>query len=369
MSDIVKPPSTEMVDLVDRAAYYGKSTIADETRESYETHWVHFSRWAAARCLPTNPPDVATVAVYLAALADGNVEVHWHDRQGRPRTTKTARKYGSIQHCYQGLVHCIRKAGHDWPFAIPAITKVMHGIKYRNGDKKKRMTPLEIGDLRACLAKMRERRFEDLTIIRDRALLSLGFFSAMRRSEIVGLNVGDLEWTKDGLVVHIRKSKGDQFAEGQQVGIKPQKDPNVCAVALLRRYLEVSELKSGPLFRRIDSRSDCMGDKPLTKQVVGMIVKQYAERAGLDPTKFAGHSLRAGFVTTAAAKGVTLANIMRQTRHKSERVAATYIRPATVFRDNPTEGLGDDVGTCDHSWVSSARGRWCPKCGHREANG
>ena len=218
----------------------------------------------------------------------------------------------------------------------------MHGIKYRKGDTKKRMAPLEIADLRACLAKMRERRFEDLTIIRDRALLALGFFSAVRRAELVALNVEDLEFTKHGLVVTIRKSKTDQFAEGVTVGIKPQKDPNVCAVALVRRYLDVSELKSGPLFRRIDSRSDCMGDRALTRQVVAMVVKQYAERAGLDPTRFAGHSLRAGFVTSAAAKGVTLHNIMRQTRHKSERVAMTYIRPATVFNNNPTDGLGDE---------------------------
>jgi len=143
-------------------------------------------------------------------------------------------------------------------------------------------------------------------------------------------------------VVTIRKSKTDQFQEGVTVGIVAQKDPNVCAVALVRRYLDISELKSGPLFRRIDSRSDCMGDKALTRQVVAMKVKEYAEKAGLDPDRFAGHSLRAGFVTSAAAKGVTLHNIMRQTRHKSERVAMTYIRPATVFRDNPTYGLGDE---------------------------
>lgn len=342
MSDLVKPPSAELAALVDRAAYYGKSTIADATRKAYETEFYHFRAWAEARCFPSLPPDVPTVAVYLAALADGNVEMHWVDRAGRPRVSKRALKYGSIQHAYQGIVHCVRKAGHDWPFAIPAITKVMHGIKYRKGDTKKRMAPLEIADLRACLAKMRERRFEDLTIVRDRALLSLGFFSAMRRAEIVALRVEDLDFTKDGLVVTIRKSKTDQFAEGVTIGIKPQRDAGVCPIALLRRYLELSELKTGPLFRRIDARSDCMGDRPLTPQVVAMKVKEYCEKAGLDPERFAGHSLRAGFVTTAAARGVTLHNIMRQTRHKSERVAMTYIRPATVFRDNPTDGLGDE---------------------------
>jgi integrase len=110
----------------------------------------------------------------------------------------------------------------------------------------------------------------------------------------------------------------------------------------MQRYLEVSGLKTGPLFRRIDSRSDCMGDRALTPQVVALIVKARAEAAGLDPARFAGHSLRAGFVTSAAARGVTLHNIMRQTRHKSERVAMTYIRPATVWRNNATDGLSDE---------------------------
>jgi hypothetical protein len=145
--------------------------IADGTRKNYESEFAHFRTWAEARGLPFLPADVPTVACYLAALADGLVENRWTDRAGLARSSKKPHKYGSIQLSYQSIVHVQRAHGHDWPFAIPAITKVMHGIKYRKGDTKKRMAPLEIADLRACLAKMRERRFEDLTIIRDRALL------------------------------------------------------------------------------------------------------------------------------------------------------------------------------------------------------
>lgn len=342
MSNLAKPPTDELISLAERAAYYGKSTIADGTRRAYEAEFAHFKVWADERGLPSLPTDVPTVACYLAALADGGVKVTWVNRAGQTLTSQKPYKYGSIQHNYQAIVHAQRGAGVDWPFAHPAITKVMHGIKYRHGAHQKRMDPLEIADLKACLGKMKERRYEDLTIIRDRAILAVGFFSACRRSEIVGLRLEDLQFTDHGLILTIRKSKTDQFAIGETLGLTAQKDPTICPVSLLQRYLQVSELKSGPLFRRIDSRSDCMGDKPLTPQVVAMIVKQYAELAGLDPERFAGHSLRAGFVTSAAAKGVTLHNIMRQTRHKSERVAMTYIRPATVWRGNPTEGLGDD---------------------------
>lgn len=335
--------AAELATLVDRAAYYGKSTLADRTRKAYAIEYEHFRVWAERMVLPSMPPDVPTVAMYLAALADGHVEVRWVDTAGRQRSSKMAYKYSSIQKSYQGIVHHIRLGGHDWPMAIPAITQVMHGIKYRKGDTRKRVAPLEIADLRKVLGVMHERRFEDLTIIRDRAILSLGFFTAMRQGEIVALKVDDLEFTPTGLIVTIRRSKTDQFAQGDTVGIHPQKDPRVCPIVLLKRYLEVSGRKPGlPLFSRIDSRSDCMGNKPLIPDVIANIVKQYTEKAGLDYERFAGHSLRAGFVTTAAAKGVTLHNIMRQTRHKSERVAMTYIRPATVFRNNPTAGLGDE---------------------------
>jgi integrase len=218
----------------------------------------------------------------------------------------------------------------------------MHGIRYRRGDTKKRVAPLEIADLRLCLSKMRERRGEDLTIIRDRALLSLGFFSALRRGELVALKVEDLEFGEEGLTVRVRRSKKDPFAQGAEIGIHPQKDPNVCPIALMKRYLEISEIKTSWIFRRIDSRSDCYGDRPLTPQVVALKVKEYCEKAGLDPLRFAGHSLRSGFATTAAGKGHTLTQIMRQGRWKDERTARSYIRPATIFRDNPTAGLGDD---------------------------
>ena len=342
MADLVKPVSPEVRALVERAAYYGKSTIADATKDAYAREFRHFQVWAESMSLPYLPTDVPTVACYLAALADGRVLVSWTRRDGKAMSRQAPLKYGSIQHNYQAIIHAQRAAGFEWAFAHDAITKVMHGIRYRHGSTKKRMAPLEIADLRACLAKMRERRFEDLTVIRDRAVLSLGFFSACRRSEIVKLRVEDLEFHENGLILQIRSSKTDQFAEGVELGLTVQKDPGVCPVALTRRYLDVSELKAGPLFRRIDSRSDCMGDRPLTPQVVALIVKARAEAAGLDPTRFAGHSLRAGFVTTAASKGVTLHNIMRQTRHKDQRVTMTYIRPATIWRGNPTDGLGDD---------------------------
>jgi integrase len=343
-ADLLKPPSAELRQLTANAAHYATSTLADSTLVSYRKCWAHWQTWCADMGIESLPAEPASVAVYFAALADGNVEVRWTNfRTKEPKSRKAVYKYGTIQHIYAAILWGHRTQGHDFPSAHPAITKVLHGIKYRKGDKKARMTPLLVADLRTILSsdKMRERRFEDLTIIRDRALLSLGFFSAMRRGELVALRVEDLAFGPDGLTVTVRKSKTDQFAQGAPVYIVPQADPLICPIVLLKRYLEVSGLKSGPLFRRIDSRSDCMGDRQLTDQVVALIVKACVEAVGLDPTLFAGHSLRAGFITEAAQRGVSMNNIMRHSRHTSERVAATYIRPATGFIGNATRGLSD----------------------------
>lgn len=367
--DLTKPPSADLALLQSRAVYFAQSTVSDKVKRMYAVEYGHFVSWATKLSLGTEPPEVGTVAMYLAALADGHVEIHYRTRWGEPRVSKKACKWAYIQHVYNSIGVMIRAAGHEWPKSIPAITAVMHGIKYRKGAKVKRMAPLEIADLRACILKTRERRFEDLTVLRDRALLSLGFFAALRRKELVAICVEHLTFVPEGMILHIPNSKTDQFAEGVDLGITPQTDKQICPIELVRKYLEVSEIKAGPIFRRIDSRSDCYGDKALTPGVVMRIVKEYAERAGLDPDRFAGHSLRAGFATTAADKGRTLTQIMRQGRWKDQRTAQTYIRPATIFADNPTAGLSDDPETCRHNWVIVGRNRWCPTCDVRQPAG
>lgn len=343
MSNLAK--RDDLRELVASAAAYSQSTITDATRLCYQQEFRRFVAWASERELPFMPTTIEVVVVYLAALADGNVEVRWLDRGGNPRSSKKAYKYGSIQHAYQAIIFCMRQNGHDWPHAHPAVTKVLRGIAFRKGTRKTRVAPMQIADLKKCLGALREKRFEDLVTYRDRAILSLGFFGALRRGEIVALKVEDLEFAPEGLILHIRKSKTDQLAAGDTVGLSLQSDPEVCPVVLLKRYLEVSGLKSGPLFRRIDPRSDCMGAKALIPQSIANLVKAVAERAGLDPEKvFSGHSLRSGFATTAAVKGKTLPKIMRQGRWKDQRTAMMYIRPATVWEDNASDGLGDDVG-------------------------
>ncbi len=171
-----------------------------------------------------------------------------------------------------------------------------------------------------------------------RALLHMYWSAAFRRAELVSLDVGDVVRGDEGLVVTLRRSKCDQEGRGATKGIPFASLPAVCPVRALARWLEASGIAEGPLFRGIDRHGHLQGER-LHPSSVARIVKRCAERAGLDPEKFAGHSLRAGFATTAAKRGKSLDAIMRQTLHRSERVARSYIRHAKLFDDNAAGGL------------------------------
>ncbi len=322
--------------LVSRAVTYAKETAAPRTIDGYRRDFERFESWAATtgKGLPTLPTNPEIVAVYLAALADGAVRVEWVGRGNVVRSSMTPKKYATIERAYNAICWTHRVRGYEWPHAHPLIVRVMRGIRRAIGVKPNRVAPLEIGALARCLAG----KSADLAFVRDRALLSLGFFGGFRRSDIAGLVVGDIEFVPRGIVVHLRKSKTDQERAGEDTAIPFAKNKALCPVLLMKAWLKASKLAQGPLFRRID-KAGSMGPMALTPQAVSNIVKLRAEAAGLDPTTLSAHSLRAGLATSAACAGKTLENIMRQGRWKSAEVAASYIRPATLFDQNAADGL------------------------------
>ena len=166
------------------------------------------------------------------------------------------------------------------------------------------------------------------------ALLLVGFAGAFRRSELVGINVEDLIWKPDGLMIKVGKSKTDQEDEGRDVFV-PSTNNGICAVAAMREWLDHTGIEGGPVFRSV-SRYGRAQAKRLSSEAVAVIIKKLAKGAGLDPKQFSGHSLRAGYVTTAAQQGQPLWQIKRQTGHKSDVVVQRYIRQA----DKPIRLVG-----------------------------
>ena len=196
--------------------------------------------------------------------------------------------------------------------------------------------------LRVTVLDLRE-MVEELGIdaagCRDRALLLLGFAGALRRSELVGIDVEDVVEVPDGLTVHLRRSKTDQEGAGRLVGIPYGSNPSTCPVRAWRAWLELSGITEGPAFRSVD-RHGRVGSTRLTAQAVALVVKRHALRAGLDPGEVAGHSLRAGLATAAAEAGVPERVIAATTGHKGTAMLRRYIREGSLFRENAASAVG-----------------------------
>jgi site-specific recombinase XerD len=176
----------------------------------------------------------------------------------------------------------------------------------------------------------------DLAGKRDRAVMLLGFALAARRSELVALDVSDLEECPEGLRVTIRRSKTDQEGAGAVIAVC--KGSIACPVAALRDWLAAANITDGSIFRPI-GKGGRVKDTRLTAQSVALIVKAHAARLGFDPAAFAGHSLRAGFLTSAAAKSASIFKMMDVSRHRSVDILRGYVRDANAFRDHAGAGL------------------------------
>jgi integrase len=171
---------------------------------------------------------------------------------------------------------------------------------------------------------------------RDRALLLFGFSGAFRRSELVALRVEDLTETPDGLRVRIRHSKTDQEGVGQEIAIP--RGTRLRPVEALRAWLAAAGITEGPVFRRVTRHGVVLSDA-LAAESVADIVKHYAARAGLDPNVYAGHSLRAGFLTSGAEAGASIFKLMEVSRHKSVDTLRGDVRRAELFKDHAGSGF------------------------------
>jgi integrase len=174
---------------------------------------------------------------------------------------------------------------------------------------------------------------------RDRALLLLGFAGALRRSELVGLDVADVTEGTDGLIVRLRRAKTDQEGAGRTVGVPYGSKQATCPVHAWRVWLEVSGITEGAAFRPVD-RHGHIAPTRLSAPSVALVLKRHAARAGLDPDEVSGHSLRAGLATSAAAAGVPERVIAEQTGHKGTAMLRRYIREGSLFRENAASAVG-----------------------------
>jgi site-specific recombinase XerD len=294
--------STELVPATTVSEYVAAAT-AHNTRRAYRSDLDHFLAWGGS--IPSSPEQIAA---YLAGHA------------GTHKAATLKRRVVAI-----GLAHTAQ--GLENPCAAELVRVTLRGIWRTHGMAQAQVTPAVREDILAMV-----RGLTGLKGSRDRALLLLGFAGAFRKSELVGLNVTDLEFVDRGLIVHLRRSKTDQEGVGRKVGI-PHARGKVCAVQAVKEWLAASGITEGPLFRPI-TRHGHVGQARLSGHAVAEVVKTCAAAAGLDATNYSGHSLRAGLITSAAMLGVSIWKIKAQSGHHTDAMVGRYVRDADLFTDN-----------------------------------
>lgn len=313
---LVPAPSGALATLADDAREFLESARSKETLRGYRSDWRAFEAWCSTMGLQALPAAPQTVALYLTAIA------------GVKASATLQRHLSSISQAHQG-------AGFESPTTSTLVRQTWRGIRRTFGTASTGKTPVRTADIRAMVATFGDRPID----VRNRALLLMGFAGAFRRSELVALTIADIADTTEGLLITIRRSKTDQEAHGETIGIPYGSDPHTCPVRAYRAWIQLAEITSGPVFRPVD-RHGHIAERHLGARAVAELVKSCAATLGLDPAQFGAHSLRAGLITSAAEAGVAERDIMRQSRHKSIPVMRRYIRDATVWQANAASAVG-----------------------------
>lgn len=282
--------------LAQRVGQFATASRSERTVRAYRSDWTDFEGFCVRHSLEPLPAEPETVALYLADLAS------------RLKPSTIARRAAAIS-----IAH--KRAGLASPTADGRVREITTGIRKVLGVAPRTAAPAGTGEVRRMVAHLPRTTVG----IRDAALLLIGLATAMRASELVDVQVEDLSWRDEGLLIAIRRSKTDQEGAGREVAVPRGREPETCPLSALRRWLEHAHIESGPIFRPVN-RHGTVSHEALSSRAVSIVVKRSAERAGLSPDRMSAHSLRAGFVTTAAANGASERSISTQTGHRSVEV-------------------------------------------------
>lgn len=297
----------------DKAGAFMAQARAANTRRAYRASFADYVAWCRRLGLEPLSADPQAVGMYLAGLPERQF------------------KYATIRMRLSAIAAAHRAAGLPLDLKDPRIARVMDGIARTLGTRTTGARAVLAPELSAMLRALPS----TAAGTRDRALLLIGFGAAMRRSELVALDLDDVSVTDAGVRVLIRFSKTDQAGAGEEVGIHRSGDPGLCPVVALEAWLRLRGPQAGPLFRQV-TRGGKVCPGRLSDRGVARAVKSAARTIGLDPARYSGHSLRAGLATSASNAGADILHIMNQTRHRSVETVRRYVRDAEIWRNNVT---------------------------------
>ncbi|MFV8557495.1 site-specific integrase [Sulfitobacter sp. SBS6] len=284
--------------------HFVRESLSENTRQAYRSDLAHFIGWGGV--LPASPE---LVAQYLA------------DHAKLLAPASLARRIATLS-----KVHAANGWGN--PCRAEIVRATMRGIKRVKGTAQDQAKPL----LREDLFLVLDTLGDDTRSIRDRALLLIGWAGGFRSSELTGLDVTDVEKVREGLVLHLRRSKTDQTGQGRRLGI-PLGRTRHCPVAALTAWLDTAKQSNGKIFRPVDRHGNLKGNA-LRGDAVSTVLRGRLTAAGIDPIGYSGHSLRAGLATSAIKAGVPTYKVRAQTGHSSDAMLGRYVREAGLFDGN-----------------------------------
>ena len=292
-----------------------KSSKANNTVRAYKSDFNDFSLFCVKNGFSFLPSEPKIVSLYLTHLSTKDVKI-----------STLKRRLVSI-----GVIHKIK--GHYLDTKHPSIIENLMGIKRRKGSVQKGKKPLLINNLKRIINVIDQDKSEEIKKLRNRSIILIGFSGGFRRNEIVSLDYDDLDFVSEGLKINLKRSKTDQYGEGSVKGLPYFENPQYCPVVSIEKWLKLSKINNGPLFRRFTKGSN-LSENRLTDQSVALIIKEYLKLAGIDNKNYSGHSLRSGFATSAAEAGAEERSIMAMTGHKSTEMVRRYIKEANLFKNN-----------------------------------
>jgi site-specific recombinase XerD len=292
-----------------------KNSKAINTVRAYKSDFSDFELFCIKNGFKSLPSDPKIVSLYLTYLST---------KDAKMSTLK--RRLVSIS-----VIHKLK--GYYLDTKHPSIVENIMGIKRRKGSIQLGKKPILINDLKELINVIDTQKKQEIKKLRDRTIILIGFSGGFRRNEIVSLNYEDLDFVPEGLKIKLRRSKTDQFGEGSIKALPYFDSLQYCPVVSLKKWMEISNITTGPVFRRFTKGSK-LSEYRLTDQTVALLIKEYLKLAGIDNKNYSGHSLRSGFATSAAESGAEERSIMAMTGHKSTEMVRRYIKEANLFKNN-----------------------------------
>ncbi len=291
-----------------------KHSKSNNTLRAYKSDFKHFVSFCSKHGFKSLPTEPKIVALYLTFLSKTS------------KISTLRRRLVSVS-----MVHKIK--GHYLDTKHPVIIENLLGIKRTKGSYQKGKKPLLINDLKSIINVISEEKIKEINKLRNISIILIGFGGGFRRSELISINYEDLDFVTEGLKIRIKRSKTDQYGEGMIKGLPYFENEIYCPVRNLKKWLKISNIKSGAIFRRFIKGSK-LSEHRLTDQTVVLLIKKYLKLAGIENSNYSGHSLRSGFATVAADSGADERSIMAMTGHKTTQMVRRYIKEANIFKNN-----------------------------------